>query len=79
MALGKHFNKEEALAVLKLSSYPEWRLLQQFFNRRYVLEAKECMAQKELHSIYRGQGAAVAYEDLAKLGEKAKNYLEGAE
>lgn len=78
MALGRHFDEEEALAILKLSGTPEWPLLQNYLSRRFILEAKECMKQKELHLIFRGQGASVAFDEMAKLGEKAKNFLEGA-
>jgi hypothetical protein len=77
MALGKHMEEEEALAVLKLSSYPEWPLLKNYLSRRYALEAKECMGQKEPYVIYRAQGAAVILEDIGKIEQKAKHLLEG--
>lgn len=78
MALGKHFEEDEALAVLKLTSQPEWKQVMAYLHRRFLLEARECIAHKELHMIYRAQGAATVFDEMGKLGNKAKNFLEGA-
>jgi hypothetical protein len=78
MALGKHFEQDEALAVLKLTSQPEWKQLQVYLERRFIQEARECIAHKEPHMIYRSQGAATVFDEMGKLGNKAKNFLEGA-
>ncbi len=73
--MGKHLEPEEARAVLKLSTDPQWQIFKGYLQRKYIIARNNCETQPNDHRFF--QGMALEAKELAIIEDKAANILGG--
>jgi hypothetical protein len=73
--VGKHLEKEEALAILTLSKDQNWQIFKGYIQRKYIIAQNSCETALSDHRFF--QGNALELKELACIESKAANILGG--